>query len=62
MGLMASKCAIKKITSKLFLELAIALSEAREENHLLPPFQKLGALVPKLAELLVHKAKEQHLI
>ena len=62
MGLMASKCAIKKITSKLFLELAIALSEAREENHLLPPFPKLGDLVPKLAELLVHKAKEQHLI
>lgn len=61
MGLMATRCRLKKISSKLFVELAIALSEHRGENILLPPFDNLVSLVPQLADFLVKKAKEFHL-
>jgi len=62
MGLMATKCRLKKISSKLFVELAIALSDHRGENILLPPFQNLVHLVPQLADLLVKKAKDLELV
>jgi malic enzyme len=41
MGLMASRTHLKMIPSKLFLELAKALSENRGPHHLLPPFEAL---------------------
>ncbi len=61
MGLFATKCQLKHIPSKLFVELAIALSEHRGKERLLPPFETLADLVPKLADRLVKKAKELHL-
>lgn len=62
MGLMASRTHLKMIPSKLFLELAKALSENRGPHHLLPPFEALIPLVPKLADLLASKAKQLGLV
>ncbi|MFZ4772534.1 MAG: oxaloacetate-decarboxylating malate dehydrogenase [Chlamydiia bacterium] len=62
MGLMATKCRVKYIPTKLFVELAIALSEHRGEHNLLPPFETLVDLVPKLAERLVQKAKQLQIV
>lgn len=62
MGLMASRTRLKMIPSKLFLELAKALSENRGPHHLLPPFEALIPLVPKLADLLASKAKQLGLV
>lgn len=62
MGLMATQNRVKMIPAKLFLELAKALSENRGPHHLLPPFEALITLVPKLANLLAAKAKQLHLL
>jgi malic enzyme len=61
-GALASRCHLKKISSRLFVELAKALSEHSGEGNLLPPFNELLNLVPKLADLLVKKAHELHLL